>query len=111
MYLGVVQNVYSAITDAVKPIDSLTYVTMAPMFANGTMRVVKSGRDSQGNLWYLVIGMEREVGTIMKSSFIYTHDYIENTLLPKLKRDRDALLLTGDSTSIQAIADAQNKAV
>ncbi len=111
VYLGVVQNVYSAITDAVKPIDSLTYVTMAPMFANGTMRVVKSGRDSQGNLWYLVIGMEREVGTIMKSSFIYTHDYIENTLLPKLKRDRDALLLTGDSTSIQAIADAQNKAV
>ncbi len=111
IYLGVVQNVYYGLTDAVKPIDSLTYAAFASQFANGTMRVVKSGRDSKGEPWYLVIGLETEVGTYMNSSFIYTHDYIKQTLIPKLKRERDALLLSGDSASVQNIANQQGKAV
>ena len=111
IYLGAVQNVYYGLTDAVKPIDSLTYAALSTQFANGTMRVVQSGRDSQGKLWYLAIGQETEVGTYMSSSFVYTHMYIKETLLPKLKRERDALLLSGDSVTVQAIADAQHKAV
>lgn len=111
IYLGAVQNVYYGLTDAVKPIDSLTYAAFATQFANGTMKVVNSGRDSNGKPWYLAIGLETEVGTYMSSSFIYTHDYITKTLLPKLKRDRDALLLSGDSASVQAIADATHKEV
>ena len=109
IYIGAVQNLYYGLTDAVKPIDSLTYQAFAPMFADGTMQVVDSGREANGERWYLVIGLEREVGTYMSSTFAYTHDFIENTLIPKLKRDRDALLLTLDSTTIQTMADAQNK--
>lgn len=109
IYIGAVQNLYYGLTDAVKPIDSLTYAAFAPQFANGSMQVVASGRAIDGKPWYLVIGLEREIGTYMKSTFAYTHDYIENTLLPKLKRDRDALLLTLDSTTVQNMANAQNK--
>ena len=109
IYIGAVQNLYYGLTDAVKPIDSLTYQAFAPMFADGTMQVVDSGREANGERWYLVIGLEREVGTYMSSTFAYTHDFIENTLIPKLKRDRDALLLTLDSLTIQTMADAQNK--
>ena len=109
IYIGAVQNLYYGLTDAVKPIDSLTYAAFAPQFLDGTMQVVKQGRDSQGNLWYLVIGLEREVGTYMSSTFAYTHNYIETTLIPKLTRDRDALLLTLDSAKVQQMANAQNK--
>ncbi len=109
IYIGAVQNLYYGLTDAVKPIDSLTYTAFAPQFLDGTMQVVKSGRDSNGKPWFLVIGLEREIGTYMSSTFAYTHDYIENTLLPKLERDRDALLLTLDSITVQNMANAQNK--
>ncbi len=109
IYIGAVQNLYYGLTDAVKPIDSLTYAAFAPQFANGSMQVVDSGRASNGKPWYLAIGLEREVGTYMSSTFAYTHDYIENTLLPKLKRDRDALLLTLDSATVQTMANAQKK--
>ena len=109
IYIGAVQNLYYGLTDAVKPIDSLTYTAFAPQFLDGTMQVVKRGRDSNGKPWFLVIGLEREIGTYMSSTFAYTHDYIENTLLPKLERDRDALLLTLDSITVQNMANAQNK--
>ncbi|MBQ4394089.1 MAG: hypothetical protein II825_02145 [Paludibacteraceae bacterium] len=109
IYIGAVQNLYYGLTDAVKPIDSLTYAAFAPQFANGAMQVVDSARAADGKKWYLVIGLEREVGTYINSTFAYTHDYIENTLLPKLKRDRDALLLTLDSATVQSMANAQKK--
>ncbi len=109
IYIGAVENLYYGLTDAVKPIDSLTYAAFAPQFADGTMQVVDSGRAPDGKQWFLVIGLEREVGTYMSSTFAYTHDYIENTLLPKLKRDRDALLLTLDSATVQNMANTQKK--
>lgn len=109
IYIGAVENLYYGLTDAVKPIDSLTYAAFAPQFADGTMQVVDSGRAPDGKQWFLVIGLEREVGTYMSSTFAYTHDYIKNTLLPKLKRDRDALLLTLDSATVQNMANTQNK--
>ena len=111
VYIGAVQNIYYGTTDAVKPIDSLTYATMQARYANGTMNTVSSGRDAQGKLWYLVIGEETEVGTYIDATFIYTHAYIENTLLPKLKEQRDALIYTGDSATVQSIADATGKPV
>ena len=111
VYIGAVQNLYFGITDAVKPIDSLTYVTLAPQFTTGTMRLISSGRDAQGKPWYLVIGEETEIGEYINSTFVYTHDYIENTLLPQLVQDRKDLLLTCDSTTARAIAEAKGKPV
>ena len=111
VYIGAMQNVYFGITEAVKPIDSLTYAAMQSQFNSGSMRLVASGRDVQGKPWYLVIGEETEVGTYINSTFVYTHDYINNTLLPQLKQDRNNLLLTCDSVTAQAIADAKGKPV
>ena len=111
VYIGAIQNLYFGITDAVKPIDSLTYVTLAPQFTTGTMRLISSGRDAQGKPWYLVIGEETEIGEYISSTFVYTHDYIENTLLPQLVQDRKDLLLTCDSTTARAIAEAKGKPV
>ncbi len=111
VYIGAIQNLYYGITDAVKPIDSLTYASLHSRDIYNAIRVVNSGRDRDGKLWYLVIGEETEAGTYINSSFIYTHDYIENTLLPQLRKQRNELLYTGDSATVQSIADALGKPV
>ena len=111
VYIGATQNMYFGLTDAVKPIDSVTYEAFGACFANGTMKVVQSGTDDQGKKWYLVIGQETEVGSYIESTFAYTYDHIVNTILPKIIRERDALLLTCDSASAAAIATARKKTV
>ena len=111
VYIGAIQNIYYGITNAVKPIDSVTYASLHSRDIYGAMRVVNSGRDKNGKLWYLVIGEETEVGTYLNSTFVYTHDYIENTLLPQLRKQRNELIYTGDSATVQAIADAKHQPV
>ena len=111
VYIGAVQNLFFGTTDAVKPIDSLTYATLQRRDANGTMKTVSSGRDEQGNLWYLVTGEETEVGSYISSTFVYTHAYIEYNLLPTLKQQRDALIYTGDSATVHSIANTLGKPV
>ena len=112
VYIGAKQNFYYGITEAVKPIDSLTYASLMARVRpddTGTLRVIAQARDSKGKLWYLVIGEETEVGSYLNSTFIYTHDYVEHTLLPQLAQRRDNLLLTCDSITAQQIANATHK--
>ena len=68
------------------------------------MNTVAEGYDPDGNKYYLVIAEETEAGAAVTGTFAYTQDYIFNTMLPKLIRERNALLLTGDSLTVQAIA-------
>ncbi len=111
VYIGLVQNMYMGVTDAVKPIDSLTYATLSNRDVQGAMKRVAEGISSDGQKYYLVIGRETEVGSYVDATFYYTHDYITGTLLPKLVRERNNLLMMGDSATLQAIANAQQKAV
>lgn len=109
VYIGTTQNVYFGLTDAVKPIDSLTYAFLSPRETNSTMKVLGVNRGKDGKLYYLVIGTETEAGTYLNSSFYYTHDHIVSTLIPQLKMSRDALLMTGDSAAVKAAADKTHK--
>ena len=111
IYLGLVQNVYYQRTDAVQPIDSLTYAALAARSANGTMPTIASGTDTSGNTYYLVIGSEIEVGPYLDGTFAYTHNHIENTLIPQLMQERDALLLTCDSADAQVVANQRGSEV
>lgn len=109
IYVGATQNVYYGLMDAVQPIDSLTYVTLAARSANGTMRTVAEGTDANGQKYYLAIGTELGAESYINSTFVYTQDYIENTLLKQLKQRRDALLMTGDSATVASIVAATGK--
>ena len=109
IYIGTVNNVYSRRMDAVQPIDSMTYALLAARTVNGSMPRVAEGVDSDGKRYYLVVAQELEVGPYVAASFAYTHSYIENTLIPQLEHQRDALLLTCDSATAQSIANAQLK--
>lgn len=109
VYIGATQNVLFGQMDAVQPLDSLTYVTLSPQAANGTMRTIAEGRDANGQKYYLVIGTELGATSYINSTFVYTQSYIENNLMPQIQHQRDALLMTGDSTTIAAIVQSTKK--
>lgn len=109
VYIGLVQNMYSRRVDAVQPLDSLTYATLGGRSSAGLMPTVAEGMGPDSTRYYLVIGKELEMRPDISATFIYTHDYIENTLIPRLTQERDALLLTCDSATAQSIANAQHK--
>ena len=116
IYLGLAQSAVFQLYDAVKPIDSLTYVSLAAQMRDsvgvtGSSDAVAEGRDLDGQKYYLVIGEEIAGGSQLTGSFAYSQDYILTVLLPQLLEQRDALLVTGDSATVQAIADAKHQPV
>lgn len=111
VYIGAVQNVYFRRVDAVQPIDSVTFDALGGSSANGTMQTVGTGVDTNGQRYYLVIGSELENGPYMAATFAYTHSHIRDNLIPQLIHQRDALLLTCDSATAQATANARNTQV
>lgn len=111
VYIGAVQNVYFRRVDAVQPLDSVTFTALGGSSANGTMQTVGTGVDTNGQRYYLVIGSELENGPALAATFAYTHSHIRDNLIPQLMHQRDALLLTCDSATAQATANARNTQV
>lgn len=116
VYIGSTQTAYFGLTDAVKPLDSLTYVSLLAQLESNAgeaaqMHIVAEGNDLDGNKYYLVIGEETEAGVAVTGTFAYTQDYIMNTMLPKLIRERNALLVTCDSLTAQQMANSRNDVV
>ena len=116
VYIGVSKIVYAELTDAVKPVDSLTYSTYAAQLSENVghtanRTTVAEGTGIDGQKYYLVIGEEMGMGSTVKGSFAYSQDYILTVLLPQLLKERDALLVTGDSATVQAIADTKGTEV
>ena len=116
VYIGVAQSVYFGLTDAVKPIDEATFNALHAQLADsvgktGSSHILAQGQAMDGKQYYLVVGNETEVGSYVDGTFAYSQEFIINSLLPRLLRERDALLLTGDSADVQAIANARNKVV
>ena len=116
IYLGVAQSAVFQMLDAVKPIDSLTYVSLAAQLKDsvgvtGSTATVAEGHGLDGKAYYLVVGEEIAGGGRVKGSFAYSQDYILTVLLPQLIELRDQLLVTGDSATVQSIADAKQEPV
>ena len=116
IYIGTAPNVLYYLTDAVKPIDSLTYAYLAAQLKDsvgnvGTVKKVAEGRDEQGNKYYLVIGEEAGTGVAATGAFAYTQEYILETLLPKLVRERNSLLYTCDTATAHVIADSVRRVI
>lgn len=116
VYIGTTQNVLLELTDAVKPLDSLSYSTLAASLTEnvgvtGKRTTVAEGRSLDSTKYYLAIGEEIAASSSVNGSFIYSQDYILTVVLPQLLKERNGLLVTGDSATVQAIADARKEPV
>ncbi len=116
IYIGTTKNVLLELTDAVKPLDSLSYSTLSAQMTEtvgvtGKSSTVAEGRSLTGDKYYLAIGEEMGASSEVSGSFVYSQDYILTVVLPQLLKERNALLVTGDSAAVQAIADAKGTEV
>ncbi len=116
IYIGLTQGLLLQLADAVKPLDSLSYSTLtAQMKENvgvtGNGATVAEGRSLAGEAYYLTIGEEIGTSVTVDGTFAYSQDYIVTVLLPQLLKERNALLVTGDSATVQAVADAKGTEV
>ena len=104
VFVGSMLGLISGEQKAIRVINEQTYQLRKPAVDNGSLIVLAEGADEKGK-YYLVIGTETILGSTLSGSFAYTQHYIVNTLIPNLIRERDMLLLDGDSATIQALAD------
>ncbi len=111
VYIGATEMVYHGIGHGMGVLDSMAYASMKGQVANGTMKLIASGRNTDGEMRYLVVGRKLMYSFAHGSNFAYTQQYIIGTVIPTLVRERNNLLLTTDSTTAQQKANASRERV
>lgn len=84
---------------------------MKGQIKDGTMKLISEGRNTDGELRYLVVGRKLLYSFGHGSNFAYTQEYILTTVIPTLIRERNTLLLTTDSVTAQKKANADKQRV
>ena len=112
VFIGHTNEALYGTVRAVRVIDDSTYLLRQPAFTAGYCKEVASAIGTDGRIYHFVIAKETVLGGKMGTQFAYTQDYIANTLIPKLIRERNSLLIDApDSITAQSIANQQGKAV
>ena len=97
---------------AVAVISDSLYQARQPAINAGIMKVLGQGTAPNGENYYLVTGQKIALGSKVNNTFVYTQDYVINTLIPKLAIERKNLMMTfPDSASAQAYADGIDEPV
>ena len=105
VYVGYESGVDVGLIESLSIIDSTTYSYVTDAVAKGAVKVLASGKDARGQAFYIVIGDKVSFGKTLKRTFAYTQKHIIGTLIPDLKKKRDALLRNGTQEQIQALAN------
>ena len=112
VFIGNITEVLYGTVRAVRVIDDSTYLLRQPAVNAGFIKEIASATGSDGKTYHFVIAKETVVGGQMGTQFAYTQGYITSTLIPKLIRERNALLVNAkDSAEAQALANARSRAV
>lgn len=90
-------------------IDNKSLELHKPALERGSMKLIWSGTDENGESVHLVVADQISFLTLPKATFAYTQKHILQNLLPELVDARDALILTGNKDDVQAIANATGK--
>ena len=112
VFYGTTVSQLAGKVNAVAVISDSLYQVRMPAIAAGMMKVLGQGTTADGKNYYLVTGQKTVLGSKVNNTFIYTQDYIINTLIPKLALERANLLMDfPDSTSAQSYADGTGEPV
>ena len=112
VFIGHANEVLYGTVRAIRVIDDSTYQLRKPAIEEGYIKQIASAVGTDGKTYHFVIAKETVLGTGFGSQFAYTQMHVSRTLLPKLIRERNALLIDApDSITAQKIADKQGTAV
>lgn len=105
IYIGATENVYHGIGHGMTVLDSTAYAAMSAQVKNGTMKLIASARNTEGQMRYLVVARKLLYAFDRGTTFAYTQDHILTTIIPTLLRERNNLILTTDPQTAQRQAD------
>ncbi len=111
IYIGSSEILYHGIGHGMAVLDSVTYSAMRSQIKEGTMKLIASGRNSNGEMRYLTVGRKLLYSIGRGTEFAYTQEYILTTVIPTLLRERNSILLTTDSTTAQRQANTTKQRV
>ena len=112
VFVGTTNSLIYGEAHAIRVIDQATFDLRKAAYDIGTLKILAADTTrSDGKKYYLVSGTEIVAGSELKNSFAYTQEHILHTVLPNLVRERNSLLLNGDSAQLQKIADLQHQTV
>ena len=109
VFLGTTISQLAGKAKTVSVISDSMYTARQPAINAGVMKVLGSGADADGRQYYLVTGQQTVLGSRVGNTFVYTQEYVLNTLIPKLALERKNLLMDfPDSLSAQQYANTNN---
>ncbi|MBR4520463.1 MAG: carboxypeptidase regulatory-like domain-containing protein [Paludibacteraceae bacterium] len=112
VFIGHANEVLYGTVRAIRVIDDSTYLLRKPAIDEGYIKQIASAVGTDGKTYHFVIAKETVLGSGMGTQFAYTQKHISTTLIPKLIRERNALLIDApDSVTAQKLADKQGKAI
>ena len=112
VFIGHANEVLYGTVRAIRVIDDSTYLLRKPAIDEGYIKQIASAVGTDGKTYHFVIAKETVLGSGMGTQFAYTQKHISTTLIPKLIRERNALLIDApDSVTAQKLADKQGKTI
>ena len=127
LYIGMVQNMQVMPMSTIRALPDSMYQHMAGrvglttgegptglmgMFSTyGSMIHIAEGYDAQGNKFHLVRDESMAYGPKLESQFIYSQDYILNTVIPGLAKEILEMMYIGTQEEAQALANKTKRPV
>lgn len=111
IFIGMEPAIYATHNESMCVIDQATFRSVQAAIQAGKVKVVQSGIDEKGDSIHLVIGEQMSYGTAINGTFAYTRKYIVEQLIPRYILQRNSLLVTGDKSELQRLANASDRAI
>ncbi len=111
VYIGTTEVLYHGIGHGMAVLDSAAYAAMSGQVKEGTLKLIASGRNANGQMRYLTVGRKLLYSFARDAEFAYTQEHIINTVIPTLLRERNSMLLTTDSATAQTQANKTKQRV
>ncbi|MCQ2341817.1 MAG: hypothetical protein MJZ48_05135, partial [Paludibacteraceae bacterium] len=109
VFIGHTTNVYAMHSEVVTVVDSATLSRLQPSIATGETKVI-----SQKDIHSPAVIVTTDAAFTLDESpvqFVYTQDHIVNQVIPQLVAEMSSLVRSGNSDSLQAIANSTQKIV
>ena len=109
LFIGTTNNLIVARAASICTIDTAMYNLYQGAISDGKIKIVAEGTNAMGNKYYLAVVNELATAMSNPVTYAYSQSHILTKLVPSLLESRNALLLNGDSLTIQRLADQRQE--
>ena len=108
VYIGE-QDMYSIVeTESFNIVDETGHAQLSEGIQSGAIKVMGSGKNSEGKDYWLVTGTKYQIGKGVKATFAYTQKHILGVIIPQMEDAINEKLLTCSESEAKALAQSSD---